>query len=152
MNTHTPSTPTKSEWADYAVQALPCGNQSGKRLHTHPARERSSTVVSARSGSVDSSWPWPKIYFKKKSRLNLCARAHLHSENDSSNLSTRPSHARKTPPHTGCDHAAAGGDARNDRLVVCAWWATNGVTSSPPLKYRVLISLSSIKCISIDRD
>ena len=36
--------PTKSEWADFAVQAL-CGYLSGKRAHPRLVRERSSKVV-----------------------------------------------------------------------------------------------------------
>ena len=48
--------PTKSEWADYAVQAK-CGNplvgngQTG--LHATPVRERLSAVVLARWATVD---------------------------------------------------------------------------------------------------
>ena len=39
--------PTKSEWADYAVQ-VQCGNLSEKRAHKELVRKHSSTVVSAR--------------------------------------------------------------------------------------------------------
>ena len=38
--------PTKSEWADYAVQAQ-CGNLSGKRAYMQVVRKHSATVFSA---------------------------------------------------------------------------------------------------------
>ena len=48
--------PTKSEWADYAVQAR-CWNPAGKRAHTQLVREHSFTVVSFCWATVDSCWP-----------------------------------------------------------------------------------------------
>ena len=60
--------PTKSEWAEYAVQ-VHWGNLSGKWAHMQPVREHSTTVISARWATVDWSWP---------TKWNWCACADLH--------------------------------------------------------------------------
>ena len=60
--------PTKSERADYAVQAQ-CCNLLWKRAHTQLVKERSTTVISARFATVASRDP---------GGLELFARADLH--------------------------------------------------------------------------
>ena len=57
LNTHTPLTPAKSEWADYAaVQAL-CGNLSGNEL----ARNSSGNTQSLSSQLAELLWTDPGV-------------------------------------------------------------------------------------------
>ena len=60
--------PTKSEWADYAVQAL-CGNLTGKQVYNQFVGELLVTVFSACLATV--YWSWPR-------KWDWCVQADCH--------------------------------------------------------------------------